>query len=474
VAEGVSAPLSFRDPAGRFTISEGRAVRLVNRDAEPALDAIERSPTVRTWQAGGGLISHRRLEPAEYPDAPDIRTHDGAVIEHERIGFPTYADEWTPTMLWQAADLTLDLADALLPETLGLKDATPFNVLWRGAKPVFVDLLSIEARDPLDALWLAESQFTRTFLLPLAAHRIAGLAPRQVFASDREGLSPEAFVRLCPWPKRWLPPYLGMATLPAALSGREASDGPPPSLAASRPDKAAFMLSTTLRRQRRRLAALRPAAVGGTAWSDYGPRSHYPAATLERKRAFVAECLDRFAPKTAIDLGCNDGTFSLLAAEQGASVIAADGDIPSLEGLLGRAQASGLDILPLHIDLAQPTPASGWAGRERLSFDERAGNAFDMTLALAVIHHLQISARIPLPEVAAWIAAMTRDAAVVEHAGPDDPMVKGLIAARRAPVEHLGTDAHDAVFARHFEIEKAEKLDGMDRRLLLLRKRSAG
>ncbi len=452
----------------------GRALRLIGKDTEGALTAIETSPAVRDWQADGRLVSGRRLSPGDDPPDPVLAQHDGPIVEHDRIPFPTYPDEWTPAMLWCAGQLTLDLAEALAGETKGLKDATPFNVLWRGGRAVFVDLLSIERRDPLDALWLAEAQFARTFLLPLAAYRVAGLTPRQVFATDREGLTPEAFVRMCPWPQRWLPTYAAIATLPAKLAASNGKTPPArtPELKAATPAKAAFIFSATLKRQRRRLEALKPPTGMASAWRDYGPRQHYPADAWVRKQAFVESVLAAERPNRVIDLGCNDGTFSLMAASHGADVIAADSDIASLDTVMARAGETALTVTPLHMDLAQPTPAAGWAGRERLSFDARANGHFDIVLALAVIHHLQVSARIPLPEIARWIAAMTRKIAVVEHAGPDDPMVQRLKAARGAPVGHLDDEVFDAVFAEHFDIARTERLDGMDRRVLMLAKRT--
>jgi len=452
-------------------LSNGRAFRLISDAGVEDLAAIEASGVVADFQADGRLIGAKRIDDAARPDDPVIRNHGGPVLEHPRVAFPTYPAEWTPGMLWDAARLTIDLAIALVEEGLGLKDATPSNVLWRGANPVFVDLMSIEKRNPLDPLWYAEAQFARTFLIPLAANRYAGLGLDQIFLADREGLSPEALVRMMPWHRRWLPPVLGIATLPAKLSRDGAGGGATASLEVSSPEKAAFMLGATLKRQRRRLDRLKPLNDSRTDWAQYGPRRHYSEAALKTKEAFVRDALTSCRPARVVDLGCNDGAFSRIAAEQGASVIATDLDTPSLDQVLMRARADGLDIQPVRVNFAQPGPASGWQGRERLSFDERMAGTVDMAMALAVIHHLQMAERIPLPEIAAWLAAMTRDVAVVEYVGPGDPMAKGLIAARRAPVAFVEPEDYDAVFAEYFEIVRTEAIPGMDRRMLLLKKR---
>lgn len=463
---------SFRDPSGQFVADGGRAFRVITRHGLGDLSAIEASDTVAQYQRDGRLIGAIRCDLADLPERVRDLADDGPVLEHPLIDFVTYPSEWTPTMLWDAARLTIDLAIDLLDEGLGLKDATPSNVLWRGSTPVFVDLMSIEQRDPTNPIWHADGQYARTFLIPLAADRYVGLGLDQVFLADREGLSPDALVRLLPWYRCWLPPVVGIATLPTKLSKEGAGRQAVSSLRVENEKKAAFMLTATLKRQRRRLEALKPSQHSRTDWSTYGPRRHYSEAALAMKEAFVKEALARVAAEAVIDLGCNDGSFSKMAATAGARVVATDLDMPSLEHVYQNAKKEGLNIQPVRINLAQPSPAAGWRGCERQSFDSRTSEAFDAVLALAVIHHLQIAERIPLGEIAAWIAGMTRDAAIVEYVDPEDPMAKGLITAHDAPVDDLGLDAFRRVFGEWFEIEQEAPLTDMKRQMFLLRKRT--
>jgi hypothetical protein len=96
----------------------------------------------------GRLVTSVRLLSGE---AEGLNPGSEAIFEHERIPFPSYAHEWPPEMLAAAGTLTLELFRNALPEGFGLKDATPYNVLFRGAQPVFVDVLSFERREPRDA-----------------------------------------------------------------------------------------------------------------------------------------------------------------------------------------------------------------------------------------------------------------------------------------------------------------------------------
>src|SRR5579875_3717946 len=155
---------TFRDPAGSLQFAGDRVLRRVRQaQADAALRFLE-SDLAADWVAQGRLIESRLVQ-AE---------GDEAILEHPRVFFPSYPWEWTPSAWIAAAELTLDLCEALLDRGWILKDATPLNVLFRGTTPVFVDVLSIEKRDSESPVWLAYAQFVRTFLLPLLAHQYLG------------------------------------------------------------------------------------------------------------------------------------------------------------------------------------------------------------------------------------------------------------------------------------------------------------
>src|SRR5918911_1329601 len=181
---------SFRDPAGRLLILDGRVIRIVKESAEPDLRAALASAALNKFLAQGKLVRTDFLDAdavermgarAELAGALDGDEEECVFVEHERIPFASFPYEWTPEMLYAAGELTLDLAERLLPEGIGLKDATPYNVLYRGPRPVFIDLLSFERRDPSDQTWLAYAQFSRTFLLPLLVNKHFGLRLDQIF-----------------------------------------------------------------------------------------------------------------------------------------------------------------------------------------------------------------------------------------------------------------------------------------------------
>ncbi len=397
----------------------------------------------------------------------------GAVVRHERLAFPSYPYEWPAEMLHASGLLTLDLALAAFDEGLGLKDATPWNVLFRGPTPVFVDWLSVERRDAHDPTWLPYAQFVRTFLLPLVAHREFRTPLDQIFLSRRDGLEPEDVYRASGPLSRLKPALLAHATLPTWLArGSKASDAQ--TWAAKRiedTERARYVLRSVFTRLRRAMVRLTPGAAASP-WTGYmADKSHYSDADFASKERFVQATLEQVRPARVLDVGCNTGHFSALAAKAGASVVALDGDAAVAGRVWRRAEADRLDILPLVINLARPSPATGWRNAECPSFLARAEGHADLVLMLAVLHHLLVTERVPLRDVLHLCADLTRDAAVIEFVAPEDPMFRRLTRGRDHLHTGLTAETFEAACAERFEIVTSERAQGGTRVLYRLRRR---
>ncbi|MGB9144495.1 MAG: methyltransferase type 12, partial [Acidobacteriaceae bacterium] len=205
---------TFRDPAGTLRIAGDRVLRRVRREhAGAALDFLQ-SEAALEWVKQGKLIETQFVAEA-----------DGELtLEHPRVFFPSYPWEWTPSAWMAAAELTLELCEGLLERGLILKDATPLNVLFRGAEPVFVDVLSVDARDPQSPVWLAYGQFVRTFLLPPAAYKYLGW-PLAATIQKRDGYEPaDLAAHLGRW-QRWREPFRSLVTMPLALERSTGNSG---------------------------------------------------------------------------------------------------------------------------------------------------------------------------------------------------------------------------------------------------------
>ncbi len=264
-------------------------------------------------------------------------------------------------MLHAAAGLTLDLAEALPNDALGLKDATPYNVLFRGPDPVFIDVLRFERRDPHDPTWLPYAQFVRTFLLPLLANRAYGLGLDQILKTRRDGLEPEEVYRWTGPMQRFKSPYFGLVSMPTWLGAKRKNDTTIyKKNVVEDTEKARFILGTVLKGLRRTLRKLEPAAGAQSVWSDYmTSNNNYSADQFDAKQQFVKETLEQNRPGAVLDVGCNTGHFSAMSAQCGARVVALDYD-PVVVGQVCRAaRKQKLNILPLVVNLTRPSPGIG-------------------------------------------------------------------------------------------------------------------
>ncbi|MFI5399066.1 MAG: class I SAM-dependent methyltransferase [Candidatus Binatia bacterium] len=477
VAGPVSFPpfASFRDPSGHVIHVGGRILRVVLAHDAGNTRAFLDSTSAAQLAFSGRLVTSRvvpRAEAEELLGPQGVSLAGGMVLEHERVMFPSYPYEWAPPMLRAAGQLTLDLARAVLPAGFGLKDATPWNVMFLGARPVFVDISSFERRDPFDARWLAHDQFVRTFALPLAASSAFGLRLQEVFLASREGLSVERVYAMSGLLRRLRPPLLTLATLPvwmARHSRRSDSSVYKPQRVRS-PDAARFILMHLLNGLGRSLKRCRGAAPVRSPWRDYAGAGGTAADARDAKLQFVREVLRERGPARVLDVGCNAGYVSVEAARLGASVVAIDRD-PEMVGAAWRvASDAGADVLPLVVDIANPSPATGWNGLEHYSFFDRASGAFDVVLMLAVLHHLLVTERIPLAEVVALAARLTSDVAVIEFVAPEDANFKRLLRGRDELYRGLTIDAFETACAAHFRVLRRLDLPGGTRRIYALKR----
>jgi ribosomal protein L11 methylase PrmA len=203
---------------------------------------------------------------------------------------------------------------------------------------------------------------------------------------------------------------------------------------------------------------------GESHWTTYQKTSTYSDAQRERKKAFVLEAVGHQRAKLLLDLGCNDGTYSLLAQDEADYVVALDNDEQTIDLMYRRLRAErNSKILPLVMDLTDPSPAIGWRSQERPSFLERAKP--EAVLALALLHHLAIGANVPLPEVVSWLHSLG-GRLVVEFVGPDDPMSQRLLSNKPAGLfPDYRREVFEKLLHERFEIERQETLEGETRTL---------
>jgi SAM-dependent methyltransferase len=267
-----------------------------------------------------------------------------------------------------------------------------------------------------------------------------------------------------------LPPFLTQVSLPTWLSSKDTGKSIYREHILQNHEQARFILESLFHRLRRALRRVEPKPGRKTVWSDYKDSCSYTETNFSAKEKFVNAALTEFKPGRVLDVGCNTGHFSALAARQGAQVLAIDTDLGCVGALWRTAREQNLNILPLVVDLCRPSAAKGWRNRECSSFLERATGTFDVLLMLAVLHHFLVTERIPLNEVLDLAAELTRDLLLIEFVEPEDRMFQTIARGREHLHAGLTITAFEAACRRRFHIVRSEHIEGTRRRLYLLRK----
>ena len=458
-------PGSFRDPDSRVFTTDGRVLRLLSAHGLDDWRALSASPLLEELQSEGKLVGTREADGvAEVPDA--LHREVAAVLEHDLVPVVSYPYEWTFGMLRDAALLQLELVRRAIGAGLILKDSSPYNVQFRGARPVFVDVGSFERLREGEP-WAGYRQFCMLFLYPLLLQAWKDV-PFQPWLRGRiDGISPKECRNLLSLRDRFRRGSLTHVFLHARLERRyEHRDVD----VKAELKKAGFrkeLIVANVNGLERLVSRLqwRPA---GSAWSGYGPTTTYSDEDAERKAAFVSEAVAAERPRLVWDLGCNDGRHARIAAETAEEVVAIDGDALVVDRLYEALKREGQTrILPLTMNLADPSPGLGWRGLERRPLAARGTP--DLALCLALVHHLSIGGNVPVAELIDWLRSL--DAAlVVEFPTPEDPMVKRLL-ARKRPGDHpdYRRDWFERCLGEHFDVLRTEELASGRRGLYFVR-----
>jgi SAM-dependent methyltransferase len=454
-------PSSFRDPGSFVFIRDGVLYRQVNRAGAAGYDLLMGSGLYERLAAAGLLVRH---EEVTSPVCDETLAH--RVLRPERVPFVSYPYEWAFGQLKDAALLTLAVQRAAVAAGLSLKDASAFNVQFVGSRPVMIDTGSFEPLVP-GRPWVAYRQFCQHFLAPLALMATRDLRLGRLSAEHLDGVPLDLASALLPARTRLRAGLLIHLHLHAwgQRAWSEAKARPARERQVSQ--TGALALLDSLERAVRRLSL----PGGRSTWSAYYGETNYSAEAFAAKQSLVRGFLERARPASVRDLGANTGAFAALAAQAGAHAVALDFDALAVELHYRQLGKSGeRRVLPLVMDLANPTPALGWNGAERLSLFER-GPA-DLALALALVHHLAIANNVPLPAVAASFARMARWL-VIEFVPKPDSQVQRMLSTREDVFPHYTREGFEAAFAGPFEPVAHEPIPGSERLLYLLRRREA-
>jgi len=447
-------PASFRDRTNRVFRRNGQIYRALSEHALRDWQQLSATGFFQRRQADGSVVATEPLASAEAAEGLPGGPWAG-VLRHETIPFVSYPYEWCFGMLRAGALLHLDLLLEALDEGMVLKDASAYNVQWRGAQPVFIDLGSFERLEPGEP-WVGYRQFCQLFLYPLMLQAYRGLAPHAWLRGSLDGITPGDCRRAMSARDLLRKGVLTHVALQAKAEARYGGTDRDLRTELKRAGFGVELIRANVRSLRKLVGRL-AWEPSRSEWSEYGTEHSYEAADLERKAQFVATVAGARRWPLVWDLGCNTGRFSRAVAAHADCVVALDADQLAIERLYRELAAEGnRTILPLVGNLADPSPGLGWRGRERVPLADRGTP--DLVLCLALVHHLVISANIPLPDLLDWLAGLGADL-VIEFVDRGDPMVKRLLLNKADQYHDYDRASFETSLAARFTIARTEPLE---------------
>lgn len=455
-------PASFRDPSGFMFIKGDELLRQVNQVYQVNYDLLLSSGLYQKLVEKKIIIEHQEinLEPPQPETAYKI-------IKPEKVDVISYPYEWSFSQLKDAALCTLAIQKMAIGLGMSLKDASAYNIQFHKGNPLLIDTLSFEKYEE-GKPWIAYRQFCQHFLAPLALMAKVDIRFNKLLRIHIDGIPLDLCDRVLPLSTRF---NIGLFThihLHARAQERYSDKQIPVRTSHRTFSKMAMLglienLESTIRKLHWQ--------PQGTEWADYYQIINYSDSSFETKKELVAQFIKKINPQKILDLGANNGVFSRLANETpGCLVISTDIDPAAVEiNYLQCKKENAANILPLVIDLTNPSPSIGWHNKERASFIERG--QVDLVMALALVHHLAISNNVPLNDIAAIFAGLGQYA-IVEFVPKEDSQVQRLLRSRLDIFPSYTLDGFIEAFSQAFEILERTNIEGTQRVLFLLKKKA--
>jgi hypothetical protein len=450
---------SFRDPSGFLFSSEGVLYRQVNQVYGREYQELMESGLYERLVKSGLLISHEEVD-----IAPADAEKYFKVIRPEKVQFISYPYEWSFGQLKDAALATLSIQKRAMKHGMSLKDASAYNIQFQHGKPILIDTLSFQTYQQGEP-WVAYRQFCQHFLAPLALMAYRDVRLGQLLRIYIDGIPLDIASKLLPGRTRL---NVGLFTH-IHLHARAQKQYADVAVANARHGRSMSQNSLLglIESLRNTIKSLewKPS---GTEWADYYEDNNYTDFAFEHKKELVADWIDRITPQTVWDLGANTGVFSRIAGKSGAYVVSTDIDPSAVEANYQQLKKDKeSNLLPLVLDLTNPSPSIGWNNNEREAFLQRG--PVDCVLALALVHHMAIANNVPLLRLANFFASCG-GWLIVEFVPKTDSQVQRLLRSRADIFVDYTKEGFEKAFSANYRIQECISIKESDRWLYLMKR----
>ncbi len=444
---------SFKDRDAQVVIKDNEIYRLIYDSYKEPYEKLMQSGLYEMLVSKNLLISHVEVENF----APAYKTLKPQMV------FVSYPYEWCFSQLKDAALLTLEIQKTALQYGMSLKDANAYNIQFHNGKPVFIDTSSFEIYEK-NQPWSAYRQFCMQFLAPLALMAYKDERLVSLLETNIDGISLDIASKLLPKSTYFNLKILSHIHLHALAQKNYSDCHKKIEVKFSKFRMEALLNDLTECVEKIKLPKTK------TEWGNYYNETNYSDKSFEQKREIVLEFGEKIDPKTVADFGANNGVFSRLFKEKSNIVVSADIDFSAVEQNYARTKKEKeTNILPLVLDLCNPSAAIGWGNRERDSFFERVKD-FDLILSLALVHHLAIGKNIPFSRIAGLFAYIGKNL-IVEYVDKKDSQVEKLLANRKDIFDDYTQEIFESSFEEFFDIVEKRPVKGTLRTIYLMRRK---
>jgi len=445
---------SFRDRSGFLFYYENEIYRIINFSYKKQYEKFMNSELYQKLEEKNLIITHSEIENL------DIDCDYYKIIKPEKIPFISYPYEWSFSQLKDAALLTLRIQKAAMKYGMTLKDGSAFNIQFHNGHPIFIDTLSFEIYEE-GQIWKPYKQFCQHFLAPLALISKKDVRLNLLSKTFIDGIPIDLAAKLLP--KTTFGNFGLMAHIHAHAKSQKHYENKDAKIKQKTLSKRSFEgLIESLKSSIEKMTW----NVDSTEWGDYYSDTNYTEKSFEEKKQFISLAIDQVKPKLVWDMGANTGVFSRLASTKGINTISYDIDPLAVEkNYLLSSQNSEQNILPLILDLTNPSSGIGWNHNERMSIIQR-GPA-DMVFALALVHHLAISNNVPLNKLAEFFSQISKFL-IIEFVPKSDSQVKRLLLTRDDIFENYDEKNFEIEFSKFFKIINSKKILDSERTIYIM------
>jgi len=451
---------SFRDPSGYMFYDGDVLRRAINPIYFRQYNALKDSGFFKT------LITNKLLIPHTQTTVSDQQI----VITPEPIAFITNPYEWSFEQYKHAALHTLKVHKYALSKGFILKDASAYNVTFHKGSPVFIDTLSFDFYEK-DTPWRAYKQFITHFFGPLVLASYHGTEIFKMLQTHIDGIPVKLIASLLPGKSKLSSTIYTNIHLLAKMERTHSEDYKAETKIAKLSLKAQNNIIDNLFDFIKKLSIKEE-----TEWGNYYDKTNYNDAAFQGKKTLIEDWVTALNPQRLIDIGGNDGTFARTVVTKVPHVIVTDIDSNAVGYNYKQIQQNKeTNMLAFVCDVLQPAPGIGLNNSERNSLVERLQDySPDVTMALALIHHITLSGNVPFDRSAQFFAAFSKHL-ILEFPTREDSWVSSLLVRKREFMNHFdfyNQEAFEDGYKHYFDIQKKETVPGTKRVLYLLKNKA--